>query len=321
MRDSSPIKAKGVAKSLSKKAMKTLQQFGEFGLIERIAKNIVTDKSVICGIGDDAAVISFTKDKYLLFTTDMLVEGVHFTQHQATFAQIGRKALAVNISDIAAMGGIPKYAVISVGLPKKTHIRAVDEMICGINTLAEDFGINIVGGDTVRANKIVLSVSLVGEVNVPDLTLRSGANVGDLIFVTGTLGGSRRLKQFNFIPRVKEAQKIIKEFRPTAMIDISDGLASDLQRIAEQSKVGVVIFEQLIPVTRGSTLKGALYEGEDFELLFTMSLASARKFYKKKSKLSIACIGKIVEKKRALALINRKAQLRPLKVRTFEHFK
>jgi len=282
--------------------MKTLSQIGEFGLIERIAKKIRADKSVVCGIGDDTAVISYTRDKYLLFTTDMLIEGVHFSRKEATFAQIGRKALAVNISDIAAMGGVPKYAVISAGIPKALCLRAIDDIMYGINTLAREYKINIVGGDTVRSNKIVLCVSLVGEVKKRNLVRRSGAKVGDLIFVSGALGNSRRLKQFNFIPRVKEAQAIIKKFKPRAMIDLSDGLVSDLQRIAKQSRVGA-----------------ALYEGEDFELLFTMSLKSARKFYKK-GKFPITCIGKIVDKKEGLAIINKKARPRPLKQKGFRHF-
>jgi thiamine-monophosphate kinase len=299
--------------------MKTLEEVGEFGLIERIADKIATDKSVICGIGDDAAVISYTRNKYLLFTTDMLIEGVHFTKKEATYTQMGRKALAVNISDIAAMGGIPKYAVISAGLPKTLSLRSVDEIMRGINTLAKEYGINIVGGDIARAHKIVLCVSLIGEVEKRNLTLRSGAKPGDLIFVTGNLGGSRRLRQFNFIPRVKEAQKIIKKFKPTAMIDLSDGLASDLQRISQASKVGAVIFEQSIPVCRGASLKSALYEGEDFELLFTMSLDSARKLYRK-GDFPITCIGKIVKRKRGLTVIDKRAKASALKQRGFRHF-
>ena len=292
--------------------MRGLQKLGEFGLIERMAKKVRTDKSVIRGIGDDTAVLSYTADKYLLFTTDMLIEGVHFTRKEATFPQIGRKALAVNISDIAAMGGIPKYAVISAGFPKELCLRAVDDIMRGINSLAKEYKINIVGGDTVRSSKIVLCVSLVGEAKKRELTLRSGAKVGDLIFVTGNLGASRRLKQFNFIPRVKEAQAIIKKFKPTAMIDLSDGLASDLQRIAQASKAGAVIFEQLIPIARGVSLQSALYEGEDFELLFTIALDSVRKFYKK-DKFPITCIGKVVEKKRGLSIIDKKAKSSPLK--------
>ena len=299
--------------------MKVLRQIGEFGLIERIREKIKTDRSVICGMGDDTAVIAYTKDKYLLFTTDMLVEGVHFRRKEASFAQIGRKSLAVNISDIAAMGGIPKYAVISAGFPKELSLRAVDDIMLGINTLAKEYRVNIVGGDTVRAGKIVLCISLVGQIKKRDLTLRSGAKVGDLIFVTGSLGGARRLKQFNFIPRVKEAQAIIKKFKPTAMIDLSDGLASDLQRVAQASKVGAVIFEQMLPLSRGASLQSALYEGEDFELLFTMPLDSARKFYKK-GEFPITCLGKIVERKRGLAIIDKKAKSSPLKQKGFQHF-
>lgn len=298
---------------------KMLSRLGEFGLIAHMAKSFKADKSVIRGIGDDAAVIAYTKEKYLLLTTDMLIEGVHFRRKGTTFAQIGRKSLAVNISDIAAMGGVPKYAVVSVGLPQTLHLRAVEEIVRGINTLAKEYAINIVGGDTVRSNKIVLSISLIGEVKKEDLTLRSGAKAGDLIFVTGSLGGSRRLKQFNFIPRIKEAAEIIKRFKPTALIDISDGLVSDLQRIAEQSKVGAIIFEDLIPVSAGASLASALYEGEDFELLFTIPLQFARRFYKKR-KFPITCIGKIVERKSGLTIINKRAKVSSLRPKGFQHF-
>jgi thiamine-monophosphate kinase len=299
--------------------MKALQRIGEFGLIKRLTKRIINDKSVIRGVGDDAAVISYRRGKYLLFATDMLVEGVHFRQKEASFLQIGRKALAVNISDIAAMGGIPKYAVVSLGFPKSLCVRALDDMMRGITTLAKEYGINVVGGDTVRSGKIVLNVSLIGEVKKRNLVLRSGAKVGDLIFVTGSLGGSGKLKQFNFIPRVKEAQELIKIFNPTAMIDISDGLASDLRRIAEQSEVGAVIFKQLIPVAPRASLQSALYTGEDFELLFTVSLDSARRF-QEKGKVPVTCIGKIVEKKRGLTIIASRAKVTTLKEEGFRHF-
>jgi thiamine-monophosphate kinase len=300
--------------------METLREIGEFGLIERIAKKIITDKSVICAIGDDAAVISYTKDKYLLFTTDMLVEGVHFRTKEASFFQIGRKSLAVNISDIAAMGGIPKYAVVSAGLPNKLSLRAAEDIMRGMQALARAYGVNIVGGDTVRANRMTLSVALIGEAKKRNLTLRSGAKCGDLLFVTGSLGGARKLKQFNFIPRIKEAQQIIKRFRPTAMIDLSDGLAGDLQRLAGQSRVGAVIFEELIPVSRGASLASALYGGEDFELLFTAPLGSARKFYKN-DKFPITCIGKMVERKKGLTIIDKRAKSRSLKQKGFRHFR
>ncbi|MBN2097745.1 MAG: thiamine-monophosphate kinase [Candidatus Omnitrophica bacterium] len=300
--------------------MSNLRKIGEFGLIERMVKKIAVDKSVIQGIGDDTAVLPYTKESYLLFTTDMLIEGVHFSRQEATFTQIGRKALAVNISDIAAMGGVPKYAVVSLGLPRGLCLRAVDDIMRGINTLAQEYGLNIVGGDTVRSSKITLCITLLGQVKKTNLTLRSRAGLGDLIFVTGSLGGSRNLKQFNFFPRVAEAQQIIKKFKPSAMIDLSDGLASDLERIAQSSKVGAVIFEQLIPVSRGATLNQALFQGEDFELLFTVPLSSVRRLHKKSAKFTISCIGKVVERKKGLQLIDNKARIERLKQKGFRHF-
>jgi len=299
--------------------MKTLKQIGEFGLIEKFAKKVKVDKSVFCGIGDDTAVISFSKDKYLLLTTDMLTEGTHFRIGHAAYYQIGRKALAVNISDIAAMGGVPNYALVSIGIPEKLNSRAVDSIMRGINDLACEYKINIVGGDTIRCAKLTLSISLTGTVKKHSVVLRSGARPDDLIFVTGSLGNSRILKQFNFIPRVNEAQDIIKKYKPTAMIDISDGLASDLKRITEASCVGAVIFSKLIPRSHGASIRSALYEGEDFELLFTVPLKFARKFYRQ-DKFPITCIGKIVNKKEGLSVIDRNAKLKKLKNKGFKHF-
>ncbi|MBN3039354.1 MAG: thiamine-monophosphate kinase [Candidatus Omnitrophica bacterium] len=298
---------------------KKLYQIGEFDLIERIARKFNISKSVVKGIGDDTAVISYKKDRYLLLTTDMLVEGVHFSRRGANFFQIGRKSLAVNISDIAAMGGIPRYAVISAAFPRATPLSIIDNIMRGIGSIAEEFKVDIVGGDTVRSQSIILNISLLGEVKKGFLILRSGAKAGDLIFVTGNLGNTRRLKQFNFIPRVKEAQDIIKRFRPSSMIDISDGLVSDLHRIARESSVGAVIFEQMIPLAPQASLNQALYDGEDFELLFTMPLESARKFYKEQIS-PLSCIGKIVEKKKGLTLIDKKAGVSTLKEKGFKHF-
>lgn len=309
---------------------RTIAQLGEFGFIERVAQKIRVDKSVVHGIGDDAAVLAWTKDKYLLFTTDMLVENVHFRREEASFLQIGRKALGVNISDIAAMGGIPTYAQVAVGMPPNLLLSAADELMRGISALAKEFDINVTGGDTVRSEFIVLCISLLGEVRRRDLTLRSGAKEGDLIFVTGRLGGSRKLKQFNFIPRIKEAQEIIKQFRPTAMLDVSDGLASDLCRLCESSQAGAVIFEQMIPLSPGAFVQNALYDGEDFELLFTMSLENARKFYQESLMLpgkgvpaiscAISCIGRIVQKKEGLTIIDQQARVLPLEQKGFKHF-
>ena len=217
--------------------MKKISGINELEIIESLKRKVKNRNSVIKGIGDDAAVIKYQKGKYMLFTTDMIVEGVHFRVGSANYYQIGRKGLAVNISDIAAMGGLPKYALISLGLPRTLSRKAVDEIISGIVSLAKEYNIDIVGGDTVRSKAVTINIALVGEVKKKHLVLRNTAKEQDLIFVTGSLGNTRTYKQFNFIPRVQEAQGLIAKFKPTAMIDISDGLALDLKRIADSSYV------------------------------------------------------------------------------------
>ena len=255
---------------------RTLADIGEFGFIDKIARTAFCSKRVIKGIGDDTAVLPLSSRKYLLFTTDMMAEGVHFTRRAAPQA-IGHKALACNISDIAAMGGVPTYAVVSIGLPPQLAVGYAGKIYEGINRLAKEFSVSVVGDDTIRSNKIVINIALLGEVEKKYLTLRSGAKVGDWIFVTGALGRSLATgKHLKFIPRLKEARFLAGRFKPSAIVDISDGLAGDLGHILRASKVGARIFEKEIPRTKGATLTQALYDGEDFELLFTLSLVKAQ---------------------------------------------
>ena len=298
--------------------MRLLQDIGEFGLIRRIAKaEKISDKDVVVGIGDDTAVLKYKKNLYLLLTTDMLIEGVHFNK-KATPFQIGWKALAVNISDIAAMGGIPKYGLVSLGLKKNTSLKFVDELYCGIKTIARKFDVKILGGDTVSSSKLVINIALTGEVEKKYLTLRKGAKIGDKIYVTGRLGGSISGKHLSFIPRVKEARYLVKNLHPTAMIDISDGLLSDLKRICEASNVGARIEQSKIPVSREAvSLQNALTGGEDFELLFTVS----KKYNNliKSAKFSITQIGEIT--KRGIILLDERNKNIHLKETGFDHFK
>ena len=299
--------------------MKKLQDIGEFGLIKRIAdKEKISDKDVVVGIGDDTAVLKYKKNLYLLLTTDMLVEDVHFNQ-KATPFQIGWKALAVNISDIAAMGGIPKYGLVSLGLKKSTSLKFVDEIYQGIRSLAKKFKVKIVGGDTVASSKLVINVALTGEVEKKYLTLRKGAKIGDKIYVTGRLGGSIIGKHLSFIPRVKEARYLVKNFHPSAMIDISDGLLSDLKRICEASNVGAKIYQKKIPVSREAvSLQNALTGGEDFELLFTVSEKYNNLI--KSSKFSITQIGEITKKKEVI-LLDEKGKKVSSEKAGFNHFR
>ena len=252
-----------------------IAKIGEFGLIDIIRKSVPVSRDVIRGIGDDTAVLPYNKDKYLLLTTDMLAEDVHFTR-QMNAVEVGHKALACNISDIAAMGGTPTYAVVSIGLPN-VSAKWVKDLYKGMSDIAKQFNVSIVGGDTIKSDKIVINVALMGEVKKKYLVTRDGAKAGNQIFVTGPLGGSLKSgRHLTFTPRLSQARFLVKNFKPTAMMDISDGLAGDLNHILKASRVGAKLFEESIPQNKGVTLKQAMTDGEDFELLFTLPPAKAQ---------------------------------------------
>jgi len=257
--------------------MLNVSSLGEFGLIGFIQKNLQVSPKVIRGIGDDTAVLSYTKDKYLLFTTDMMAEGGHFTR-QMPLELIGRKALGCNISDIAAMGGLPTFAVVSIGVPKDTPVRFIEEIYKGMQSLAKDFNVSIVGGDTIKSEQMIINVALLGEVEKKYLVTRDGARPLDWIFVSGPLGGSlKSAKHLTFIPCVEEARFLVQNFKPSAMMDISDGLAGDLNHILKASQVGAKLWMDMIPLAPQSSQEQALSDGEDFELLFTLSPLKAKR--------------------------------------------
>ena len=248
-----------------------ISKLGEFGLIDVLKKFAPVSKEVIRGIGDDAAVLPYSKSEYLLLTTDMLAEDTHFTRHMSPQA-IGHKALACNISDIAAMGGRPTFAVISIGIPKNLAVRFINDIYKGILLLAKSFNVIIVGGDTIKTDKIVINIALLGLVKKKNLITRDGATPEDWIFVTGPLGGSFKSgRHLNFLPRLAQAQFLVEKFPPSAMIDISDGLSGDLNHILKASRVGARLDHASIPRYKGVNLSQALNDGEDFELLFTLS--------------------------------------------------
>ena len=231
---------------------------------------------MIKGIGDDAAVLPFSKSEYLLFTTDMLAEDTHFTRRMPPQG-IGHKALACNISDIAAMGGRPTFAVISIGIPKNLPVHFIKEIYKGIERTAKAFKVSIVGGDTIKTDKIVINIALLGLVEKKYLITRDGAKPGDWIFVTGPLGGSFKSgRHLNFTPRLVQARFLVEKFRPSAMMDISDGLAGDLNHILKASKVGARLDYESIPRQKNVSLSQAFNDGEDFELLLTMHPKKAR---------------------------------------------
>jgi len=297
----------------------TLSKIGEFALIERFRKSIKTDNSVIKGSGDDCAVLSFDKNNYLLFTCDMLVEGVDFTAKDDPYL-VGRKSIAVSLSDIAACAGIPRYCVISLGLPKNTALKFAGSLFKGMLDIARKYKVNIVGGDLSRADKVIIDVSMLGRVEKNRLVLRSGAKQGDIIFVSGGLGGSIRSKHLKFIPRLKEARFLAENFKLNSMIDVSDGLAQDLAHILKQSKAGAAIYQDLIPLSSDArNLKDALCSGEDFELLFTLSRKEAKRLLAKDKGRFIA-IGSIMPQKYGLRLIDGKGREKKISPRGFSHF-
>jgi thiamine-monophosphate kinase len=237
------------------------------------------------------------------------------------------------------MGGEPRWALVSCGLPKGLAVRYADGIYSGLKKAAGRFGVNIVGGDTNASDKIILDVTVLGEVKKEDLVLRSGARVGDLIFVTGELGGSIRGKHLDFTPRIKESQILVKDFKINSMIDLSDGLSSDLNHILEQSAAGAIIYEYLIPRSphpapsphrgegRGEggycSVENALSDGEDFELLFTMSKKEGFKLLRAKERLfdiPVTRIGTVTEKAfgaKIADIFGRRRELRPA---GFRHF-
>ncbi|MFA6216925.1 MAG: thiamine-phosphate kinase [Candidatus Omnitrophota bacterium] len=296
-----------------------IEQLGEFGLIERIKKTIRTDPSVIKGIGDDCAVIDHNVREYLLLTADMLVEKVDFTLRDKPY-WIGHKALAVSLSDIAACGGLPRYALVSLGVPVKTRVRFIDEMYRGMRDLAKRFGVTIVGGDLSRAPAITIDVSLAGFVEKNKLVLRSGAALGDQILVSGKLGGALKSgRHLKFIPRVKEARFLVENFKVSSMIDISDGLLQDLSHILKASNTGALIYERLLPRNNDAgTLAAALSAGEDFELLFTMPPRQAKRLAEQKRDFRV--IGEIVHKKNGFQLVDRQGVAHRASPAGFRHF-
>jgi len=251
--------------------MKTLADIGEDALVRRITAKLKTDASVLLGPGDDCAVVTGPgRGEKLVLKTDTIVEGVHFTPDTPP-KLIGRKAIARVLSDFAAMAAIPRHALVTLIAPPSTPVKRVLDLYAGMSQLADEFDVRIVGGETSSGSQLVITVSMSGTVPKKKWITRSGARAGDHIFVTGTLGGSIKGKHLKFQPLVHEAQTIARLIKPTAMMDLSDGLAKDLPRLADQCGLGYEINLDAIPCTSGCSVEQALNEGEDYELLFTVS--------------------------------------------------
>jgi len=305
---------------------------GEFGLIDKINQRVVLQHaSTLKGIGDDAAVVDGESDHKKLICTDMLLEGVHFDLSYMPLAHLGYKAVTVNVSDIAAMNGIPKQMTISLGLSNRMSVEAVEALYEGIHAAAKDYQIDIVGGDTTSSRSgLVISITLIGESASDNIVYRNGAKEGDILCLSGDIGGAYmglqilerekevfkvdpnmqpQLDNYSYIVgrqlRPKARMDIIYELRdlgilPTSMIDISDGLASEIFHLCKQSQKGVCIYEDKLPIEKQTfetatefsmdPNTAALNGGEDYELLFTID---QKDFEKIKNHDDITMIGYI----------------------------
>ncbi len=284
----------------------------ELELISLLTDSLPSNQSVIAGAGDDCAVLDLgIPDQWILFKTDAVVEGIHFDSDTAP-EKIGRKALARCLSDIAAMAGTPTAALVTLALPKNFEVEFVKKIYEGMNELAVGHRVAIVGGETTaNPEGILISISLLGTVPKAKSISRAGAKEGDAIFVSGELGGSRSAKHLDFEPRLEEARWLAKNFSLHSMIDVSDGLAGDLRHILKASNVGAEILKSAIPISRAAKLQAradssakppllaALTDGEDFELLFTLSsrdaVALVDSWKKQFPKVRLSCIGKITK--------------------------
>jgi thiamine-monophosphate kinase len=319
----------------------------EFELIARLTQTLPTNPTVVTGAGDDCAVLDCgLPDRWLLFKTDAIVEGIHFTRETPP-EKIGRKALARCLSDIAAMAGTPTAALVTIALPPRFDVKFIEAIYAGMGALAQKHGVAIVGGETTtNPERILISIALLGVVPRGKAVLRSGAKAGDAIFVTGELGGSLAGKHLEFEPRLAEARWLAENFSLHALIDLSDGLAGDLRHILKASRVGAELLKPAIPVSRAAkerarsracqsadnppidiggykpAIVAALSDGEDFELLFTVAGADAVKLldaWKKQfPKLKLSCIGKITAGEGVT--IRDRTGVQPLTAHGYVHF-
>jgi thiamine-monophosphate kinase len=335
-----------------------ISAIGEFGLIDHLNENIIIKhSSTIKGIGDDAAVIE-AGDHVKVVTTDLLLEGVHFDLSYAPLPHIGFKAVAVNVSDVAAMNAIPKQITVSIALSNRFSVEAVDALYAGINAAAEHYGVDVIGGDTTASRSgLVISVTAIGESKRELLSYRSGAKINDIICVTGDLGGALvglqilerekqvylanpdmkpELEKYGYVTgrqlRPEARMDIIHELRelaivPSSMIDVSDGLASELFHICKASNVGVTIYEDKLPIDKQTfdtavalnldPITCVLNGGEDYELLFTID---QKDFGKLEKHPDIHFIGHVTKEEEGKYLVTKSGTAVQLKAQGWKHF-
>ena len=334
-----------------------ISELGEFGLIDHLTKNFeIKHKSTIKGVGDDAAVLVF-KNKVVI-TTDLLIEGVHFDLSYMPLKHLGYKAVMVNLSDVYAMNAIATQITVSIAISNRFPLEAVEELYAGIELASKNYNVDLVGGDTTSSNKgLVISITAVGEAKEEDIVYRSGAKANDLLVVTGDLGGAymglqvleREKEVFKVNPNNqpdldpytyiierqlkpearKDIVKLLKdlEVKPTSMIDISDGLSSEIIHLCKQSKVGCDLYENKIPLDpqvistceefKIDSTTIALSGGEDYELLMTIS---QQDFPKIKGNPNLTVIGYMTKQEDGIHLVTRANEKIPLKAQGWNSF-
>jgi thiamine-monophosphate kinase len=339
-------------------SMTTIDKLGEFGLIDHLTRRFkLNNPSSLRGIGDDAAVIS-SEGKRVLVSTDMLVEGVHFDLMYTPLRHLGYKAVVVNLSDIYAMNGTPKQITFSIAISSRFTVEALDEIYEGIHHACDIYGVDLVGGDTTTSLKgLIISVTAIGEGEDDKITYRSGSKEGDLICVTGDLGAAflglqileREKRLFLENPEIQpelddqkylvgrqlkpEARREIIEYfeeqglKPTSMMDVSDGLSSDILHICKQSGVGCEITESRVPVSEDAynqavkfnmdPINCALNGGEDYELLFTIDSEDETKIA---DHPAISVIGQITSREAGATLLTKGGNRHNLVAQGWKHF-
>jgi len=259
-------------------AAKTLADLGESQLVAQLTRRLALGEDVRAGAGDDCAVIGKPRDaRWQLLKTDVVIEGVHFLPDEDP-RRVGWKALCRALSDIAAMGGMPAHALITLAAAPATPVAKIEALYTGLRKAARKFGVSIVGGETSRSpGPLFLNVALTGWVERTRCILRSGGQPGDALYVTGRLGGSLAGQHLDFTPRLAEARWLVTHFKIHALMDLRDGPAAALPRLALASRCGHQIFHNQLPFTPGCTVEQALTDGEDFELLFALAARATAK--------------------------------------------
>lgn len=329
-----------------------LSEIGEFGFIDRIKPGcLIRQAGVIKGIGDDCCVFRKSNDMVTVFTTDMLVENIHFLRHTMPPYLLGRKSLAVNLSDIAAMGAIPKEAVVSIAIPGNVEVEYLDSIYDGMKSMAREFDVNLLGGDTTSSPEhLVINIALIGEAPEKEILYRSGARAGDVIFLTGLVGSSaagldillsRRIfdgqkelleAHYNPYPHVKAGRIIAGSNAASSLIDVSDGVASDLGHLCCESQLGAIIEKEKMPVAdlvrrycenfKLDFEYLTLHVGQDYVLLGTVKEDSAQNL--KEALNSRGCefypIGQMVQEK-GIKIRSGDGSLREIEAAGYNHFK